>query len=64
MILKKVKERLKSPIVMIQIIGIFESFLISLIPVLENEWKAIALLLINMINILAGLNNPSDKEHF
>ena len=62
--MKKVKERLKSPIVMIQIIGIFESFLISLIPVLEQEWKAIALLLINMINILAGLNNPSDKEHF
>lgn len=64
MILKKIKERLKSPIVMIQIIGIFESFFISLIPILEREWKAIALLLINMINILAGLNNPSDKDNF
>lgn len=62
--MKKIKERIKSPIVMIQIIGIFESFLISMIPVLEDEWKAIALLLINMINILAGLNNPSDRENF
>lgn len=62
--MKKIKERIKSPIVMIQIIGILESFLISLIPILENEWKAVSLLLINMINVLAGLNNPSDKDNF
>lgn len=62
--MKEVIERLKSPIVIIQLIGTVEVFLIGLSPNITKEVKLVCTFLISVINILAGLNNPSDKDNF
>lgn len=62
--MKNVIKRLKSPIVIIQIISIFETFLIGMTPALEDKIKLTCFTLISLINVLAGLNNPTDKGNF
>lgn len=62
--MKEIWERLKSPIVVIQLIGTVEVFLIGLSPNITKEVKLICTFLISVINILAGLNNPTDKDNF
>lgn len=62
--MKEILERLKSPVVIIQLIGTVEVFLIGLSPDITKEVKLVCTFLISVINILAGLNNPSDKDNF
>lgn len=62
--MKEILERLKSPVVIIQLIGTVEVFLIGLSPDITKEVKLVCTFLISIINILAGLNNPSDRDNF
>ncbi len=62
--MKNVIKRLKSPVVIIQLISIIETFLIGFNPNLEDKIKLICYSLISIINVLAGLNNPTDKDNF
>lgn len=62
--MKNVIKRLKSPIVIIQLISIIETFLIGMSPNLEDKIKLTCFTLISIINVLAGLNNPTDKDNF
>ena len=62
--MKKIFDRLSSPVVVIELIAIFETFLITVNPDLSVEYKALATLLTSVVSLFAGLNNPSDKDNF
>ena len=61
---KEVKERLKSPVVICQIISIIASFVVTIIPEKVEIINNIVYTLTAIINVFAGLNNPGDKENF
>lgn len=60
----EVINRLKSPIVIIQIISILTALAIYFLPDSSETIQAITTAVVSAINILAGLNNPADKENF
>ncbi len=62
--MKNIIDRLKSPVVILQIISIVETYLITIQPNLTTEFKATATFLTGLINILGGLNNPTDSDNF
>ena len=62
--LKEIKERLKSPVVICQLISIVASLVVSIIPEKVEIINKIVYTLTAIINVLAGLNNPSDKNKF
>ena len=60
----KIKERLKSPVVIIQIISIVVGLLIHFLPQCSEEIKVVSGAIVAIINLLAGLNNPTDRDNF
>lgn len=56
--------RLKSPIVIIQIISIVVGVAIYFAPEIAEQIKIVSTAIVSVINILAGLNNPTDNENF
>lgn len=60
----EIKERLKSPVVIIQIISIVVGVLVYFKPDLSEQIKVVSGAIIGIINIFAGLNNPTDKNNF
>lgn len=56
--------RLKSPVVIIQIISIIVGVVIYFAPEVADQVKIISTAIVSVINILAGLNNPTDNENF
>ncbi|MCQ2737290.1 MAG: hypothetical protein MJ224_01630 [archaeon] len=62
--MKDIFNRLKSPIVILQLISILETYMIAMSPDLSGKFKATATMLASVVNILAGLNNPTDKDNF
>jgi hypothetical protein len=62
--MKTINERLKSPVVQLQLISILAGVIIVLIPEVETEVKAVVGALVAIINIMSGLNNPTNKEGF
>jgi hypothetical protein len=62
--MKQVLSRLKSPVVIIQILGTIVGVLIFFVP---NQTQAIQIVdsaIIAIINLLSGLNNPADAQNF
>ena len=62
--MKNILERLKSPVVIAQIIGTIVGVLIFFAP---NQTEAIQLVsgaLVAIINLFAGLNYPTNKSGF
>jgi len=62
--MKEIIERLKSPVVQIQLISILVGVIIFFAPSIEESVKYISTAIIAVINIISGLNNPSDKNNF
>lgn len=62
--MKEVIKRLQSPIVIAQIISIVVGVLIFFIPQSTDAIKVVSSAIVGIINLLAGLNNPTDKENF
>ena len=62
--LKEIKERLKSPVVIIQLISIIVGVIVYFAPQFSEQIKVISTALVSAINLFAGLNNPSDKGNF
>lgn len=62
--LKEIKERLKSPVVIVQLISIIATFIVTIIPEKVEIVNNIVYFLTAIINVFAGINNPSDKENF
>lgn len=61
---QKVLERLKSPVVITQIISIVVGIIIYFMPQLSESIKVVSEGIIAIINIFAGLNNPTDRNNF
>ena len=59
-----IKERLKSPVVIVQIISIIVGVIVYFVPQFSEEIKVVSTAIVSIINIFSGLNNPSDTEHF
>lgn len=57
-------ERLKSPVVWIQVISIIVGGIIFFIPSIEEQVRVVAGIIIALINVFAGLNDPTDRENF
>ena len=63
-ILNTIKERLKSPVVVVQLISIIGTIVVVFWPNLEADIKALVVAATSAYNVFAGINNPSDKENF
>jgi hypothetical protein len=57
-------ERLKSPVVMIQLITIVGTLVVLMAPGTDQAIKEIVGAIAVIINVVAGLNNPTDPDHF
>lgn len=57
-------ERLKSPVVWGQALSIVAGAIIFFAPSVEEEIKIVVGSIIALINLFAGLNNPTDRESF
>lgn len=62
--LNEIKERLKSPVVIVQLISIIATFVVTIIPDKVEIVNNIVYTLTAIINVFAGINNPSDKNNF
>lgn len=62
--MKEMLNRLKSPVVIIQIISIIATCVVTILPEKETSINAVVYALTALINIFAGLNNPTDKANF
>lgn len=63
-LMKKILERLKSPVVIAQVISIVGSLICAIVPELQGTIDKIVYSLTIIVNVFAGLNNPTDKENF
>lgn len=61
---KELKERIKSPVVIIQLISIIVGVIIYFAPQCTEQIKVVSTALVSAINLFAGLNNPTDKKNF
>lgn len=62
--MKEILERLKSPVVIIQIITTIVGVIIFFLP---NQTEAIQIVsgaVVAIVNLFAGINNPLDKQNF
>ena len=62
--MKKVLERLKSPVVIIQLITIVGAAVVLLLPETDSFVDTVVVAISAIVNAFAGLNNPSDSDHF
>ncbi len=62
--MKELKNRIKSPVVIIQLISIITGLVIFFAPNITEQIQAVTTALVAVINVLAGLNNPTDRENF
>jgi len=62
--MKDILKRLKSPVVQIQLISILVGAIIYFAPEFSDQVKVISTSIVGIINILSGLNNPTDTEKF
>lgn len=56
--------RLKSPVVIAQIVSIIGSLIVAIYPEFNTTVEKIVYSLTIIINVFAGLNNPTDKSNF
>lgn len=62
--MKDFLNRLKSPVVIAQIVSIIGTLIVAIYPEFNETIKEIVYSLTVIINIFAGVNNPTDKENF
>ena len=62
--MKTIIERLKSPVVIAQIITIIGSLIVAVLPEISESVDKIVYALTIIVNVFAGLNNPADRENF
>lgn len=58
------KERLKSPVVIAQLVTIIGSIVVTLFPDKKSLVDEIVYAITVVVNIFSGLNNPTDKKAF
>ena len=62
--LEKIIQRLKSPVVIIQLVTILGTAVVLVVPELDNTVKTIVGVVSAIVNAFAGLNNPTSKSEF
>ena len=62
--MKKLLDKLKSPVVIGQIITNIAGIIILLIPEKAELVNQVVILVMFIINTFCGLNNPDDKNNF
>lgn len=62
--MKSILSRLKSPVVITQIIGTVVGILVFFAPNQTEAIKVVSGALIAILNLFAGLNNPTSKSSF
>ena len=62
--MKDILERLKSPVIWVQAISIIAGVVVFFAPSIEEEIKIVVGAVVALIQLFAGLNNPSDRENF
>lgn len=56
--------RLKSPVVIAQIVSIIGTLIVAIYPEFNGTVEKIVYSLTVIINVLSGLNNPTTREKF
>lgn len=62
--MKEIIKRLKSPVVIAQIVSIIASLIVTVVPEFEGTMDKIVYSISVIINVFAGVNNPTDKSNF
>lgn len=62
--MKDLLKRLKSPVVIAQLVTILGSIVVTLYPDKKGIVDEIVYAITVIVNIFAGLNNPSDSKNF
>lgn len=62
--MKKVLERFKSPVVQAQIVSIIGALVVAILPEFNETVEKIVYAITIIINVFAGVNNPTDKDNF
>ena len=62
--MNEIINRLKSPIVIIQLITIIVGVIVYFAPQFSEQIKIVSTAIVSIINIYAGLNNPTDTDKF
>lgn len=62
--MKEIMNRLKSPVVIIQLVSIIASLIVTVVPELQGTIDKIVYSITVIINVFAGVNNPTDKTNF
>lgn len=62
--MKDIITRLKSPVVIAQLVSIIASLVVTLVPELQGAVDKVVYVVTVLINVFAGLNNPTSKTTF
>jgi hypothetical protein len=62
--MKEILKRLKSPVVIAQLVSIIASLIVTLVPEFQGTMDKIVYSITVIINVFAGVNNPTDKANF
>ncbi len=62
--MKDFLNRLKSPVVIAQILSIISTLIVAIYPDFNDVVQKIVYSITIIINVFAGVNNPTDKENF
>lgn len=62
--MKEILKRLKSPVVIAQLVTIIASLIVTVVPELEGTIDKIVYSITVIINVFAGVNNPTDTKNF
>ena len=57
-------KRLKSPVVLAQIVSIIASLIVAVYPEYYSSVDKIVYSITVIINVFSGLNNPTDRNNF
>lgn len=62
--MKEILKRLKSPVVIAQLVSIIASLIVTLVPEFQGTMDKIVYSITVIINVFAGVNNPTDQNNF
>ena len=62
--MKDFLNRLKSPVVIAQIVSIIGTLIVAIYPEFNTTVEKIVYSLTIIINLFAGVNNPTDRNNF
>lgn len=62
--MKDILGRFKSPVVIAQLLTILGTIIVTIVPEFSDAVEQIVYALTIIINVFAGVNNPTDRKNF